>query len=186
MSGRHQGPRNRSDDLSRLLGGLASVGIVLPGLTYLGTGLVFTCIALSSTIRGRTSPFEGDVMSTSPGWPPFIVPSVTFWISLPLLLALAALVIWRPQGLSDALRSGFVALYLGLSGCWSVVFSLSFWGTPEWPRDSFVPGLIELVAAVAVAVVGLTRLVGASVGRRRSRRGRPAVQGPATNRGEAL
>lgn len=167
--GRHQGPRDHSDDLSRVLGGLAATGMILPGLTFMGTRLVLLCTALSYTTRGRPSPYEGHVMWSSPGWPPFIVPSLTFWISLPLLLGLAAVVIWRPHGLSDAYRSGFVALYLGLSGTWSILFSLSFWGTPEWPRDSFIPGSIELVACVVVAVVGLTRLVRGIVERRRNR-----------------
>jgi tryptophan-rich sensory protein len=157
---------------------------MLPALTFLGARLVLLCIALSYTTRGQESPFEGDVMWTSPGWPPFIVSSLPFWVALPLLLGLAAVVIWRPRGLSHAYRSGFVAFYLGMSGAWSILFSLSFWETPEWPRDSLVPGLIELVACVVVAVVGLTRLIGALAERRRSRSRRPVALNADMNRGE--
>jgi hypothetical protein len=166
---RHLAERDRLETLSHVLGASAAAGVVVPGLTFLGTRLVLLCIALSCTLRGLPSPASGEEMLTSPGWPPFIVPSAPFWVSLPPLLGLAVVTIWRPRQLADTYRSGFVAMYLGLAGMWSVLFALSFWETPAWPRDSLIPGVIELVACAVVAVVAVGRLVRDIVRRVRGR-----------------
>lgn len=176
---RHLGKRDRLKALSYVLGASAAAGVVVPGLTFLGTRLVLLCIALSYTMRGLPSPATGEEMLTAPGWPPFIVPSAPFWVSLPPLLGLAVVTIWRPRQLTDTYRSGFVSMYLGLSGMWSVLFALSFWETPAWPRDSLIPGVIELTASAVVAVVALGRLVRDTAKRVRSHTQGEAMPGSA-------
>jgi hypothetical protein len=158
MPVQHQTVKDRLSISFRSLSLVAAAGVVMPGLTFLGTRIALLCISLSSTTRGLPSPFIGDVMSTSPGWPPFVVPSFPFWASLPILLGLAVVAIWRPYLLGDAYKPGFVALYLGLAGSWSVLFALSFSGTPGWPRDSLIPGALETAACVVVSCVALVRL----------------------------
>jgi hypothetical protein len=137
---------------SRALFPLAAASVVIPCWTYFIPRLLLLCMALNRTLRGRPSPYEGDVMETSPGWPPFIAPSFPFWLSLPLLLVLAVLAVARPSVLVGAFKPGFIAAYLVLSATWALLFAASFSGTSAWHRDSAVPGVVLLGAGAAVGV----------------------------------
>lgn len=173
----HRAVFRRRATLTELAGPLAGIGVVTPGLTYLLTRLVFAIIAIVRMLRDEPAPRPDDLMLSSPGWPPFITPSFPFWVSLPLLLGMACLTIWRPRMIGDAYRSGFVAMYLGLSSAWSLLFAFSFSGTSEWPRDSVIPGVVMLAACIVVACVACSRLF-RSVWRRvksRIRSSAPAV-----------
>jgi len=175
----HRAVARRHATLIELAGPLSAIGVVIPGMTYLLTRVLFAVIALVRILRDEPAPRPDDLMLSSPGWPPFITPSFPFWVSLPLLLGMAFVTIWRPRMIGHAYRSGFVAMYLGLSGGWSLLFAFSFPGTSEWPRDSIIPGVVMLAACVLVTCVAFRRLLRFVWHRVRSRT-RPTV--PAMNR----
>jgi hypothetical protein len=136
---------------------LAAAGVVAPCWTYLITRLVLLGIALEQTLRGQPSPYEGDIMDTSPGWPPFIAPSFPFWLCLPVLLILAVITISRPTALGGAFKPGFVAAYFVLSAGWALLFAASFSETEAWHRDSAMPGIVLLGAGLVVGVLTIWR-----------------------------
>jgi hypothetical protein len=181
-AGRHVTPRSARTFPSGAITPLAAVGVVTPGLTYLLTQIVLSAIALARMLSGETAPLEDDLMRTSVGWPPFIAPSWPFWASLPLLLGMAALSVWRPAMLGHAFRPGFVAFFLATSGCWALLFAHSFLATPAWPRDSALAGALLLGASAAVTLVALGRLVLSLTCRRRPGR----TGGPERAQGEHL
>jgi hypothetical protein len=136
---------------------LAAAGVVIPCWTFLITRLVLLGIALNETLRGRPSPYEGDIMDTSPGWPPVIAPSFPFWLCLPVLLVLAVITIFRPSALGGAFKPGFVAAYLVLSAGWALLFAASFSETEAWHRDSGIPGIVLLGVGLVVSVLTIWR-----------------------------
>lgn len=145
------------DLVSRVMFPIAAASVVIPCWAYLVPRGVLLCIALNETLRGRTSPYQGDVMETSPGWPPFIAPSFPFWVCLPVLLFIATLAVLRPSTLVGAFKPGFIAAYLVLSASWALLFAASFSGTSAWHRDSAVPGVVLLGAGVIVGVLTMCR-----------------------------
>jgi len=147
---------------------LSAAAVVTPCATYLVTRLVLLCIALRQTLRGRPSPYEGDIMTTSPGWPPVIVSTLPFWFCLPAFLFLAVMAVVQPKVLGAAFRPAFVAAYLGSGAMWSFLFASSFSSTDAWPRDSVVPGLILLLAGLIVAIIAIARALRSAWQRSRS------------------
>jgi hypothetical protein len=146
----------------------SAAAVVTPCVTYLITRLVLLCIALRQTLRGRPSPYEGDIMSTSPGWPPVVVSTLPFWFCLPAFLFLAVMAVVQPKVLGAAFQPVFVAAYLGSGAMWSFLFAFSFSSTEAWPRDSVVPGLILLLAGLIVAFVAIARVLRSAWQRSRS------------------
>jgi hypothetical protein len=131
---------------------------VVPHFLYWGGGAVLGIVALVRLAHGDAAPPSDEIMQTHDHWPPMILPSWPFWVSMPLLLAgvLGSLrASTRPAvTLQPWLASSF-ALFAGADG---VLFALAFLGTPEWPRDSVIPGsVVSLAGAVGLGVVLVQR-----------------------------
>jgi hypothetical protein len=131
---------------------------IVPHLEYWGSGAALGIVALFRLAHGDAAPPSDELMQTHDRWPPVILPSWPFWVSMPLLLAGVVRSLrgstWPTTTLQPWLASSF-ALFAGADG---VLFALAFLGTPEWPRDSFIPGsVVCLAGAVGLGVVLVQR-----------------------------
>ena len=131
---------------------------VVPHLQYWGSGAALGIVALFRLAHGDAAPPSDEIMQTHERWPPLILPSWPFWVSMPLLLTgvLRSLRAssWPATTLQPWLVSS-LALFAGADG---VLFALAFLGTPEWPRDSFIPGsVVCLAGAVGLGAVLVKR-----------------------------
>lgn len=131
---------------------------VVPHLQYWGSGAALGIVALFRLAHGDAAPPSDEIMQTHDLWPPVILPSWPFWVSMPLLLAGVVRSLrastWPTTTMQPWLASSF-ALFAGADG---VLFALAFLGTPEWPRDSFIPGSVACLAgAVGLGVVVVRR-----------------------------
>ena len=144
---------------------------VVPHLHYWGGGAALGIVALFRLAHGDAAPPSDELMQTHDGWPPVLLPSWPFWVSTPGLLAGVVLSLrgstWPASTLQPWLASSF-ALFAGADG---LLFALAFLGTPEWPRDSFIPGSVVCLAGA----VGLGAVL--------VRRGRPV--GPRANQAQS-
>jgi len=139
---------------------------VVPHFHYWGGGAALGVVALFRLAHGDAAPPSNELMQTHDGWPPVILPSWPFWVSMPLLLAgvvcSARGSTWPATTLQPWLASSF-ALFAGAAG---VLFALAFLGTPAWPRDSVIPGsVVCLTGAVGLCTVLMRHVMSADARR---------------------
>ena len=129
---------------------------VTPHFVYWGSGAVLGIVALVRLAHGEPAPPYDALMQTDDDWPPVILPSWPFWASMPMLVIgvarSRAFGLGRRESSWQPWLVPSLALFAGADG---ILFALAFWETPEWPRDSAVPGVILMMTGV----VGLTALV---------------------------
>jgi hypothetical protein len=153
------------------------------GLWYWGVQLVLASVPLVLLASGSLQPMGEENSPSVEGWPHFIASSLPFWLSCPVLLALAVETIRSPTKYGHPLEPGFVTLYLLLSGLFGVGFSVISPDVPEWPRDSIYPALALLLAALVVGISSASRWVRRRMIVRHRRAARPSPTGSTTDAG---
>jgi hypothetical protein len=124
---------------------------VVPHVVYWGGGAVFGVVAIVRLAHGESAPPSDSIMQTHENWPPVILPSWPFWIAAPALVVgvIRSLDI-RGISRTNSLQPWLVSSFALFAGADALLMAIAYLETPEWPRDSLVPG----------AVLTLTGLVG--------------------------
>jgi hypothetical protein len=124
---------------------LASV--LLAHLGYWGGSAALAVVALVRQARGEAAPSGDELMRTSESWPPLDLPSWPFWVSTPLLVVAVERTV-RATAFPSSWSPTVTAVFALLGGVDGLLFAVAFLETPEWPRDSVIPGTVLCLAGI--------------------------------------
>ena len=144
---------------------------VVPHVVYWGGGAGFGVVALVRLAQGEAAPPSESIMQTHENWPPIILPSWPFWVVAPVLITgvIRTLRSRRGSGVTSV-PPWLVSSFALFAGADALLMAIAYVETPEWPRDSFVPGaVLTLSGLIGLAAVAL-RLSMARTGIRRGTR----------------
>jgi hypothetical protein len=121
--------------------------VFLAHLGYWGGSAVFAVVALVRQAHGEPAPSGDELMRTSESWPPLDLPSWPFWVSMPLLVVAVARTV-RATAIPSSWSPTVTAVFALLGGVDGLLFAVAFLDTPEWPRDSVIPGTVLCIAGI--------------------------------------
>jgi hypothetical protein len=126
---------------------LVFASVFLAHLGYWGGSAVFAVVALVRQAHGEPAPSGDELMRTSESWPPLDLPSWPFWVSMPLLVVAVARTV-RATAIPSSWSPTVTAVFALLGGVDGLLFAVAFLDTPEWPRDSVIPGTVLCIAGI--------------------------------------
>jgi hypothetical protein len=139
--------------------------LFLAHLGYWGGSAGLAVVALVRYVHGEAAPPGDELMRTSAGWPPIDLPSWPFWVSAPLLVVAVARTV-RATAVVSSWSPTVTAVFALLGGVDGLLFAVAFLDTPEWPRDSVIPGTVLCIAGiVGLCTVLVRRVLGAGARR---------------------
>lgn len=125
---------------------------VVPHVVYWGGGAAFGVVALVRLARGDDFPPSDRIMQTHENWPPGILPSWPFWVVAPALVVGVILSVGNQRVFrATSVEPWLVSSFAFFAGADALLMAMAYLDTPEWPRDSLVPGAVLTL----VGLVGL-------------------------------